>query len=76
MENFPWTRLAGVELPAEPKPSLELADLRARGPAAVRELLGDGSFGGTYQRSDEEVARVWEAGVAELRSLLESGWAS
>jgi creatinine amidohydrolase len=76
MENFPWTRLAGVELPAEPKPSLDLAALRARGPAAVRELLGDGSFGGTYQRSDEEVTRVWETGVAEVRSLLESGWAS
>jgi creatinine amidohydrolase len=75
MENFPWTRLAGVELPAEPKPSLDLAALRARGPAAVRALLGDGSFGGSYQRS-EEVTRVWETGVAEVRSLLESGWAS
>ena len=76
MENFPWTRLAGVELPAEPKASFDLAALRARGPAAVRELLGDGSFGGTYQRPDEEVMRVWAAGVAEARSLLESGWAS
>jgi creatinine amidohydrolase len=74
MENFPWTRLAGVALPPEPKPSLDLADLRARGPRAVREVLGDGSFGGTYQRSDEEVLRVWAAGVEEVRSLLESGW--
>jgi len=76
MENFPWTRLPDVELPAEPKPALDLADLRARAPRAVREVLGDGSFGGSYQRSDDEVLRVWAAGVQELRSLLASGWAA
>jgi creatinine amidohydrolase len=76
MENFPWTRLSDVELPAEPKPALDLADLRARAPRAVREVLGDGSFGGSYQRSDDEVLRVWAAGVQEVRSLLESGWAA
>jgi creatinine amidohydrolase len=75
MENFPWTRLPDVELPAEPKPPLDMAALRARGPDGVRETLGDGSFGGTYQRPDEEVLRVWAAGVAEVRALLESGWA-
>ena len=71
MENFPWTRLANVELPIEAKPPVEL---RASGPRQLRKLLGDGSFGGSYQRSDEEVLRVWEAGVEEVRALLESGW--
>jgi creatinine amidohydrolase len=75
MENFPWTRLDGVDLPAEPKPPLDLEGMRARGPRKLRDYLGDGTFGGSYQRSDEDVLRVWEAGVAEVRALLESGWA-
>jgi creatinine amidohydrolase len=74
MENFPWTRLAGVELPAEPKPQLDLEGMRARGPRELRDYLGDGAFGGSYQRPDEDGLRVWEAGVEEVRALLESGW--
>jgi creatinine amidohydrolase len=73
-ENFPWTRLAGVELPAEPKPALDQAAYRAAGPAEVRELLGDGVFEGAYELPDEDVERVWRAGVEEVRELLESGW--
>jgi creatinine amidohydrolase len=73
-ENFPWTRLAGVELPKEPKPPLDQAAYRAAGPAEVRELLGDGVFKGAYELPDEDVARVWQAGVAEVREVLEDGW--
>jgi creatinine amidohydrolase len=40
----------------------------------VRELLGDGSYGGFYERPDADVMRLWEAGVAETRALLEGGW--
>jgi creatinine amidohydrolase len=71
MENFPWTRLPGVELPAERKP---LVTRGSEDPAAVRIELGDGSFGGLYARSDEDVLRVWAAGVEEVRDLLVSGW--
>ena len=73
-ENFPWTRLAGVELPQERKPPLDQAAYRAAGPAEVRELLGDGVFEGAYELPDEDVERVWRAGVDEVRDLLESGW--
>jgi creatinine amidohydrolase len=73
-ENFPWTRLEGVELPAERKPDLDQAAYQVAGPAQVRELLGDGVFQGTYELPDEQVARVWEVGVEEVRELLESGW--
>jgi creatinine amidohydrolase len=73
-ENFPWTRLEGVELPSEPKPMLDEAAYRVATPARVRELIGDGSFGGLYERSDEEMLRIWQAGVEEVRELLESGW--
>jgi len=41
-------------------------------PAAQRQALGDGCFGGPYQRPDEDVLRIWEAALAEIRDLLES----
>ena len=69
MENLPWTRLAGVELPAGHKdPAPRLSD----DPAAVRRELGDGSYGGDYERPDEEVLRVWATGVEETREALVS----
>jgi creatinine amidohydrolase len=73
-ENFPWTRLEGVELPRERKPPLDQAAYRVAGPEDVRELLGDGVFEGAYELPDEDVARVWEAGVEEVRDLLQNGW--
>ena len=72
MENFPWTRLPGVELPTEPKPMVEAG---VHDPAEFRRQVGDGSFGGAYEHSDEDMLRIWQAGVEEVRELLESGWA-
>jgi len=71
MENFPWTRLPGVELPADPKPAAEVS---VHDPVRFRGLVGDGSFGGAYQHADEDMLRIWRAGVEEVRELLESGW--
>jgi creatinine amidohydrolase len=73
-ENFPWTRLPGVRQPQEKKAMADISAMREMDPAAVRELLGDGSLGGLYERPDEDVLRVWAAGVAEVRELIESGW--
>ena len=74
MENFPWTRLAGVALPEGHKSAFDLSDVTD--PAEFRRLAGDGSFGGFYERPDEEMLRIWEAAVQEVRTLLVSGWAS
>ena len=74
LESFPWTRVAGVELPRERKPMVDRARLAAEDPAGVRRLLGDGSYGGVYSRSDEDWQRVWQAGVEEVREVLEHGW--
>ena len=71
-ENFPWTRLEGVELPAEAKERVPLP--LPASPAAAREVAGDGSFGGRYARPDDEVLELWRAGVEGVRTLLESGW--
>jgi len=75
MENFPWTRLAGVDQPRGKKAMVDYEILRRLDPPAVREALGDGSFGGLYQRPDDEILQVWRAGVEETRELLEHGWA-
>jgi creatinine amidohydrolase len=72
-ENFPWTRLAGVAMPSEAK-SIGALDELGDDPADVRRALGDGTFGGSYERPDGEMLHLWEAAVAEVRDLLETGW--
>ena len=68
MENFPWTRLVGVELPDGAKPMVEVsADWT---PTTAREALGDGSFGGVYQRPDADMQQLWDAAIDEIRRLL------
>lgn len=74
MEAFPWTRIAGVELPDEHKPATPVA--WTTDPETMRELLGDGSMGGWYDRPAEQIQRIWAAGVDEIRELLERGWRS
>ena len=74
MENFPWTRLAGVEQPHEQKPMADLAGLRLLSPAELRARLGDGNYGGLYQRPDEDMHAIWEVAVAETRALIEGPW--
>ena len=74
MENFPWTRLPGVVQPEQRKPMVDFDKMRVQDPAGVRAMLGDGNFGGYYQRPDEEMQAIWDIAVAETRSLMEGGW--
>ena len=75
MENFPWTRLANVELPAGQKPASDLDKIRQLDPKALRTYLKDGNWGGVYQRPDDEMLKIWSVGVEETRELLTSNWA-
>ena len=75
MENFPWTRLPGVAQPTGAKPMVNFDRMRVRGPEGVRDLLGDGNFGGLYERPDADMLALWEVGVAETRAVLEGPWA-
>jgi len=68
-ENFPWTRLPGVAIPAERKPSVVWPV--DGNPRTWRDALGDGSFGGLYQRSAEDESRLWEAAVHAIRTRLQ-----
>lgn len=74
MENFPWTRLADVTQPDEQKTMIDLDRLRPLPPDKVRAYIGDGNYGGYYQRPDEELLSIWQIAVEETRDLLESGW--
>jgi creatinine amidohydrolase len=74
MENFPWTRLAGVALPSAQKPITDLARLKLGGPRETRALLGEGNFGGLFQRPDEDMLAIWQVAVAETRAAIEGPW--
>jgi creatinine amidohydrolase len=74
MENFPWTRLAGVAMPDAQKPLVDWAAISLRGPQGIREALGDGNFGGRYFRGDDELLAIWRVAVAETRELIAGGW--
>jgi creatinine amidohydrolase len=74
MENFPWTRLPGVEMPATQRPMVDLARVRALDPVALRQYIGDGNYGGRYQRSDDEMLALWQVAVEETRALLDGSW--
>ena len=72
MENFPWTRLPNVTMPNKQKPMSDLEHLRQLDSRSLREYLKDGNYGGYYQRQDVEMMKIWRAGVAETRELLET----
>jgi creatinine amidohydrolase len=68
-ENFPWTRLPDVVMPTQRKPRVDWPE--DGNPRTWREALGDGSFGGLYQRSPQDEGRVWQAAVQAIRARLE-----
>ena len=74
MENFPWTRLKGIPMPTDQKPPFDTARKAVLDPKALREVLGDGNYGGVYQKSDEEMMAIWAVTVAEAREMMEDGW--
>ena len=49
--------------------------LRQLDPKALRVYLTDGNWGGVYQRSDEEMMKIWGVAVQETLELLNNDWA-
>jgi creatinine amidohydrolase len=74
MENFPWTRLAHAPAPEGVKSPVDMAAMKACPPTEARALLGDGSFGGPWQRPDDEMLAIWAEGVAETREAIDGPW--
>jgi creatinine amidohydrolase len=75
MENFPWTRLGNVASPTTQKPMMRIDRFQQLDPVAKKEFLGDGNFGGLYQRSDEDMDAIWQVAIAESRALIDGDWA-
>ena len=74
MENFPWTRLAGVSMPNH---QVNLPDRTGHatlvGPR-LREFYKEGNFEGYFQRPDAEMHAIWDVAVRETRALMSDGW--
>jgi creatinine amidohydrolase len=68
MENFPWNRVAPA--PGGQKPMADLDQLRRLAPAAVRALIGDGNYGGVYEKPDEQMLALWRVAVEETRTII------
>lgn len=75
MENFPWTRLANIAMPRESKPMLAMDRFQPLDPKAKKAMLGDGNYGGLYQRPDEDMHAIWAVAVEETRAVMAEGWA-
>ena len=75
METFPWTRV-GVEVPTGHKPAIDLSNREDVSLGQLKEIIGDGSFGGFYERPESDMARIWDTAVAETRARLTEGWSS
>lgn len=74
MENFPWTRLDGVTPPNEQKPYVDFSMLKDRNAAGVRALIGDGNYGGFYEKDDATMQKIWDIAVEETRDLIVGDW--
>lgn len=68
MDNFPWNRVAPS--PETAKPMIDAQQLRGRSPVEVREVLGDGNFGGVYARPDDVMIPIWVEAVEETRDFI------
>ncbi len=54
---------------------MDMARFAALDPGAKKTLLGDGNYGGVYQRPDEEMLAIWQIAVEETRKVIMEGWA-
>jgi creatinine amidohydrolase len=67
-ENFPFTRVTD-KMPGESKPLVNLGYVDDG--SSLRDVLGDGSFGGPYQVEDSITQKLFDRVVDEIVSLLE-----
>lgn len=74
MENFPITRLAHAPAPEGRKELVDYKKMKTSPPHILRQMIGDGNFGGPYQMDDAIMEELWRIGVEETREALEGPW--
>ncbi len=67
-------RLNDAAMSNEQKPMIDFERMRVMDPKAVRDYLGDGVFGGVYQKPNAVMLELWQVAVAETQDLLEGPW--
>ena len=67
-------RLNDAAMSNEQKPMSDFERMRVMDPKAVRDYLGDGVFGGVYQKPNAVMLELWQVAVAETQDLLEGPW--
>jgi len=50
----------------------DLENVRRLDPRSLCDYMKEGNYGGYYQRADEEMMKIWRAGVSETRELLQN----
>ena len=63
-----------MELPKGHKPPVDLSERDDISLSRLREEMGDGSFGGFYERSETEMLAVWNTAIEETRERLDGAW--
>jgi creatinine amidohydrolase len=48
----------------------DLERLRRLPPAGVRDLVGDGNYGGDYEKPDDKMLALWQVAVEETREII------
>lgn len=75
MENFPWTRIDGVDVPTVEKAMINIAKSQQQSAKQARTQMGDGNYGGYYQHdNDEDMHAIWQIAIDETSKLLNEGW--
>ncbi|WP_374834181.1 creatininase family protein [Paenochrobactrum pullorum] len=76
MENFPWTRLEGVEQPGHAVERADYAGMARVDAGRKRAMLEatEGNYQGLFVRPDEDMLAIWDVAVRETRFELENGW--
>ena len=63
-----------VSFKNQAKPPFDAARKSVLDPLALRAVIGDGNYGGAYQKPDEEMMALWAVAVDEAREAMEEGW--
>jgi len=61
-------------MPEQRKPFVPFDRLRDRNAQGVRDLIGDGNYGGHDQKPEADTDRLWTVAVAETRAQREGDW--
>lgn len=74
MESFPWTRPKHIVQPDGAAQMHDAEYLRRLNFQELRACIGLGNCGGVFHKPDEDMDKVWQMGVAEVRRVIDEDW--